>query len=47
MVFTAALSATIAMKIHFQMDKTFRRTVLGDASVHSGDKVEVGSTDTD
>ena len=47
MVFTAALTATIAMKIHVQMDKTFRRTVLGDSSVHSGDKVEVGSTDTD
>ena len=47
MVFTAALTATIAMKIHVQMDKTFRRTVLGDSSVHSGNKVEVGGTETD
>ena len=47
MVFTAALTATIAMRIHGQMDKTFRRTVLGDSSVHSGNKFEVGGTETD
>ena len=47
MVFTAALTATIAMRIHVQMDKTFRRTVLGDSSVHSGNNVEVGGVDID
>ena len=47
MIFTAALTATIAMRIHYQMDKTFRRTVLGDSSVHSGDKAEVGGTERD
>jgi CPA2 family monovalent cation:H+ antiporter-2 len=47
MIFTAALTATIAMKIHYQMDKTFRRTVLGDSSAHSGDKGDVGGTDRD
>ena len=30
MVLSAALTATAAMKIHSQMDKTFRRTLLGD-----------------
>ena len=47
MIFTAALTATIAMKIHYQMDKTFRRTVLGDSSAHSSDKIDVGGTDRD
>ena len=47
MIFTAAVTATMAMRIHYQMDKTFRRTVLGDSSVHSGNKVEVGGTETD
>jgi CPA2 family monovalent cation:H+ antiporter-2 len=31
MVLSAAVTATLAMKIHSQMDKTFRRTLLGDA----------------
>ena len=30
MVLSAAVTATLAMKIHSQMDKTFRRTLLGD-----------------
>ena len=30
MVLSAAITATAAMKIHSQMDKTFRRTLLGD-----------------
>ena len=30
MVLSAAVAATAAMKIHSQMDKTFRRTLLGD-----------------
>ena len=47
MIFTAAVTATMAMRIHYQMDKTFRRTVLGDSSVHSGDKTEVGGTERD
>ena len=47
MIFTAALTATIAMRIHYQMDKTFRRTVLGDSSVHSSDKAEVGGVERD
>lgn len=32
MVMSAGVTATVAMKIHSQMDKTFRRTLLGDAS---------------
>ena len=31
MVMSAGVTATAAMKIHSQMDKTFRRTLLGDA----------------
>ena len=31
MVLSVALTATLAMKIHLQMDRTFRRTMLGDA----------------
>ncbi len=30
MALSAAVTATLAMKIHSQMDKTFRRTLLGD-----------------
>lgn len=32
MVLSVASTATLAMKIHSQMDKTFRRTLLGDGS---------------
>jgi hypothetical protein len=32
MVLSAGMTATAAMKIHSQMDKTFRRTLLGDSS---------------
>ena len=35
MVLSAALTATIAMKLHSQMDKTFRRTLLGDVPAGS------------
>ena len=31
MVFSAGLTATLATKVHSQMDRTFRRTLLGDA----------------
>lgn len=31
MVITCALTATLAMKIHSQLDRTFRRTLLGDS----------------
>jgi hypothetical protein len=30
MVLSTAITATAAMKIHSQMDKTFRGTMLGD-----------------
>ncbi len=42
MVFSAAVTATLAMKIHSQMDRTFRRTLLGDGPVVVGDS-ESGS----
>ena len=40
MVLSAAVTATLASKVHWQMDRTFRRTLLGDAEP-SG--VDVGS----
>jgi monovalent cation:H+ antiporter-2, CPA2 family len=36
MVLSAAVTATAAMKIHSQMDKTFRRTLLGDVPEGAG-----------
>ncbi|MBN4064360.1 cation:proton antiporter [Dehalococcoides mccartyi] len=33
MALSVAIAATLAMTIHSQMDKTFRRTLLGDSSV--------------
>jgi hypothetical protein len=33
MTLSVALTATLAMKIHSQMDRTFRRTMLGDAQI--------------
>ena len=40
MVLSAAITAMLASKVHWQMDRTFRRTLLGDAEP-SG--VDVGS----
>jgi CPA2 family monovalent cation:H+ antiporter-2 len=37
MAFSVASTATLAMKIHSQMDKTFRRTLLGDGSAPDAD----------
>jgi len=36
MALSVASTATLAMKIHQQMDKTFRRTLLGDGSSSAG-----------
>lgn len=36
MALSVAATATLAMKIHSQMDKTFRRTLLGDGSAKGG-----------
>ncbi|MQG88945.1 MAG: cation:proton antiporter [SAR202 cluster bacterium] len=38
MALSVALTATLAMKIHSQMDRTFRRTVLGDSQLISDGK---------
>lgn len=37
MVLSVAATATLAMKIHSQMDRTFRRTLLGDGPGAAGD----------
>ncbi len=37
MVLSAAVTATLAGKVHSQMDRTFRRTLLGDAGTRTGD----------
>jgi len=42
MALSVASTATLAMKIHSQMDKTFRRTLLGDSS---SSVTEPGSSD--
>jgi CPA2 family monovalent cation:H+ antiporter-2 len=42
MALSVASTATLAMKIHSQMDKTFRRTLLGDGS---GAPADSGSSD--
>jgi hypothetical protein len=42
MALSVASTATLAMKIHAQMDKTFRRTLLGDGS---GVTADSGSSD--
>jgi hypothetical protein len=36
MALSVAAPASLAMKIHSQMDKTFRRTLLGDGSSKGG-----------
>ena len=40
MVLSAALVATAAMKIHSQMDRTFRRTLLGDVPSSNATKLD-------
>jgi CPA2 family monovalent cation:H+ antiporter-2 len=42
MALSVAATATLAMKIHSQMDKTFRRTLLGD--VHEGSEIGTDGT---
>ncbi len=37
MVLSAGITASLAMKIHSQMDRTFRRTLLGDGPPMAGD----------
>jgi len=44
MVLSAAVTATAAMKIHSQMDKTFRRTLLGDVQGSSAPTVDDSAT---
>ncbi len=42
MVLSAAVTATLAVKVHSQMDRTFRRTLLGDVEVVAGDSPRDG-----
>jgi CPA2 family monovalent cation:H+ antiporter-2 len=42
MVLSAAVTASAAMKIHSQMDKTFRRTLLGDGPAETVDEADSG-----
>jgi CPA2 family monovalent cation:H+ antiporter-2 len=41
MVLSAAVTATLASKVHWQMDRTFRQTLLGDVEPGAGDTTGV------
>jgi hypothetical protein len=41
MVLSAAVAATLASKVHWQMDRTFRQTLLGDVEPGAGDTTGV------